>query len=527
MIRCKECGCENPLGSAKCSNCSAQLITDVFISYSRKDYVDSNGKLIKNNIISTIKTSLSAAGISYWFDEDGIYSGEEFASIITRAIRNSTVFLFVSSVNSNASRWTSNEIATAMAFKKPIIPFRIDDSPYNDSVMMKIISLDYIECKDRLRAMEQLIRAIRYRVPVGDSELIASNGQDIVELSGTSRKSLTKQISKKFLLVPIVIISLALIYLGFIFVYDQITRQSKADKDELPLIENQTSVIAESTEEKDSSGVLYPSEEPDFSGEKIEIVPRSSKPSSKALSSSENKINLDVAKPSYDNEAEPEPKFNLDVDDNPHQESAIVYYEAEMLRLDKELKDRRHEMLIDSLYEKWPTGTSTLYGLVYEKRFYATNSNLIDKLLSEIQLDTVWMNEDIRVKYNAIKTRYKLYRLRKLREEREERKSWEADMIEMHSKLPADPGLFKCSLNEGAMRIKIGCEDILRHRCTKDLSWLSDTLRAKYNHIVNCIGVWNTILEKAPESMKKEFATREEEVREKIAEEQAPKFGLG
>lgn len=397
MIRCKECGCENPLGSAKCSNCSAQLITDVFISYSRKDYVDSNGKLIKNNIISTIKTSLSAAGISYWFDEDGIYSGEEFASIITRAIRNSTVFLFVSSVNSNASRWTSNEIATEMAFKKPIIPFRIDDSPYNDSVMMKIISLDYIECKDRLRAMEQLIRAVRYRVPVGDSELIASNGQDIVELSGTSRKSLTKQISKKFLLVPIVIISLALIYLGFIFVYGQITRQSKADKDELPLIENQISVIPESTEEQDSSG------------EKIEKVPRSSKPSSKALSSSENKINLDVAKPSYDNEAEPEPKFNLDVDDNPHQESVIVNYEA--------------EMLIDSLYEKWPTGTSTLYGRIYEKRFYATNSNLIDKLLSEIQLDTVWMNEDIRVKYNTIKTSYKWYRLRKLREEREERKS--------------------------------------------------------------------------------------------------------
>lgn len=525
MIKCKKCGCENQLGSALCSNCSAQLITDVFISYSRKDYVDSNGKLIKNNIISTIKTSLSAAGISYWFDEDGIYSGEEFASIITRAIRNSTVFLFVSSVNSNASRWTSNEIATAMAFKKPIIPFRIDDSPYNDSVMMKIISLDYIECKDRLRAMEQLIRAVRYRVPVGDSELIASNGQDIVELSGTSRKSLTKQISKKFLLVPIVISSLVLIYLGFIFVYDQITRQSKADKDELPLIENQTSVIAESTEEQDSSEGLYPSEEPDSSGEKIEKVPRSSKPSSKALSSSENKINLDVAKSSYDNEAEPEPKFNLDLDDNPHQESAIVNYEAEMLRLDKELKYRRHEMLIDSLYEKWAIDPEEYsYAEVYQARFYATNSSLIHKLRSEIQSDTSWMNEDVRVKYKRITSGYMHYRLQKLRQERKERKSWEANMIEVHSKLPADPGLFKCSLNEDAIRVKIGCEDILRHRCTKDLSWLSDTLKAKYNHIVNCIGVWNTILEKAPESMKKEFATREEEVRIKIIED---RFGLG
>jgi len=183
MIRCKNCGCENQLGSEFCFNCSSQLITDVFISYSRKDYVDSEGRIIKNNIISRIKSSLSAAGISYWFDEDGIYSGDEFASVITRAIRNSTVFLFVSSVNSNASRWTSNEISAAMAFKKPIIPFRIDDSPYNDSVMMKIISFDYIECKERSKAMEQLVRAVRHWVPEESQrvpkEVVDSSSSDV------------------------------------------------------------------------------------------------------------------------------------------------------------------------------------------------------------------------------------------------------------------------------------------------------------------------------------------------------------
>jgi hypothetical protein len=165
MIKCKKCGRENQLGSEICPNCSSQLTTDVFISYSRKDYVDADGRPIKNNIISQIKSSLSAAGISYWFDEDGIYSGDEFASVLTRAIRTSTVFVFISSVNSNASRWTSNEISAAMAFKKPIIPFRIDDSPYNDSVMMKIISFDFIENKNKDRALEQLIRAIRHHVP--------------------------------------------------------------------------------------------------------------------------------------------------------------------------------------------------------------------------------------------------------------------------------------------------------------------------------------------------------------------------
>lgn len=198
MIRCKKCGSENQLGSEFCSNCSSQLVTDVFISYSRKDYVGKDGIPLKNSVISEIKTALTAAGISYWFDEDGIYSGDEFASVIARAIRNSTVFLFVSSVNSNASRWTSNEISAAMDCKKPIIPFRIDDSPYNDSVLLKIASLDYIEYKYKggARAMQRLIQGIRHWVSVHDERFpkqeelnTAFNPNNVLEAHSPSRDS--------------------------------------------------------------------------------------------------------------------------------------------------------------------------------------------------------------------------------------------------------------------------------------------------------------------------------------------------
>ena len=198
MIRCKKCGCENQLGSEFCSNCSSQLVTDVFISYSRKDYVGKDGIPLKNSVISEIKTALTAAGISYWFDEDGIYSGDEFSSVLARAIRNSTVFVFVSSANSNASRWTSNEISAAMQFEKPIIPFRIDDSPYNDSVLMKIISLDYIEYKYKggARAMQRLIQGIRHWVSVHDErfpkqeELSTDfNPNNVLEAHSPSRDS--------------------------------------------------------------------------------------------------------------------------------------------------------------------------------------------------------------------------------------------------------------------------------------------------------------------------------------------------
>ncbi len=118
---------------------------DVFISYSRKDYIDENKVVIPDNIIDKIKKKFDENGITYWFDEDGVYSGDAFAPIIARNIKSSKVFLFISSAHSNASEWTSNEIATAHAFKKKIIPFKYDDSVYNDSVILYIARLDYIE----------------------------------------------------------------------------------------------------------------------------------------------------------------------------------------------------------------------------------------------------------------------------------------------------------------------------------------------------------------------------------------------
>ena len=168
MRTCEICGWDNPNGLECCENCNAPLSHDVFISYSRKDYVDEKGCVLPNNILSKIKDLLKDHGVSYWFDEEGIYSGDEFASILTRAIRNSKIFLFISSVNSNQSKWTSNEISTALEFKKTIIPFRIDESPYNDSVMMKIVSYDYIECKNEKMAMSKLLRAVKHHLPSSD-----------------------------------------------------------------------------------------------------------------------------------------------------------------------------------------------------------------------------------------------------------------------------------------------------------------------------------------------------------------------
>ena len=134
---------------------------DVFISYSRKDYVDEQKNIIEGNAISQIKEAFNEANISYWFDEDGIYSGDKYMAKLADAIAESSVLLFVSSINSNASEWTAGEIGTAHLYKKKIIPFRLDESPFARSIIVKIASLNFIEYyQNREKALSELVKSI-------------------------------------------------------------------------------------------------------------------------------------------------------------------------------------------------------------------------------------------------------------------------------------------------------------------------------------------------------------------------------
>ena len=135
---------------------------DVFISYSRKDYVDEQKNVIPGNEVSKIKEALTEAGITYWFDEEGIYSGQNFVEKIVTNIENSKIFLFLSTVNANKSTWTCKEIASADEFNKHIIPVRIDSTPYNKKVLFRIADLDYIEYyTNPQKGMEDMIKSIQ------------------------------------------------------------------------------------------------------------------------------------------------------------------------------------------------------------------------------------------------------------------------------------------------------------------------------------------------------------------------------
>ena len=127
---------------------------DVFVSYSRKD---------KKSVMDFCE-ELSKAGISYWLDKDGISNGEQFKSVIVKAIEESAVFVFCSTVNSNASDWTAKEIGIAVARGKHIIPVKFDSSPYNKSVEFDLVNIDFVNCENKSekeKAMPKLIATIQ------------------------------------------------------------------------------------------------------------------------------------------------------------------------------------------------------------------------------------------------------------------------------------------------------------------------------------------------------------------------------
>lgn len=132
---------------------------DVFISYSRKDYVDENENVLPDSPVKAIMEFLDENKISYWIDKKGIYSSSQFVKLITQAIRDSKMLLFVSSKHSNASDYTAGEIIEARNKGKAIIPMRIDETPFSEDYRILINKFDHIEFS-KVDAFPKLLSAI-------------------------------------------------------------------------------------------------------------------------------------------------------------------------------------------------------------------------------------------------------------------------------------------------------------------------------------------------------------------------------
>lgn len=141
---------------------------DVFISYSRKDYVDEKGNVLPDSPVKKIREAFDGHGITYWFDEEGIYSSEEFMRKIVQAIAKSKMLVFISSKASNASHWTAGEILEAIDGKKMILPVKIDSCRYNDCFKLPLLPLEFIDYqRNPENALDRLLYSVMAKVEKG------------------------------------------------------------------------------------------------------------------------------------------------------------------------------------------------------------------------------------------------------------------------------------------------------------------------------------------------------------------------
>lgn len=109
--------------------------SEVFISYSRKD----------KEQVDMLCKALDFEGIEYWIDRNEIPLGSDFPLVVKNAIENSKVMVFISSENSKQSDWVTREIKYALNHKITVVPFKLDETEYNEKLAIFLDTYNHYE----------------------------------------------------------------------------------------------------------------------------------------------------------------------------------------------------------------------------------------------------------------------------------------------------------------------------------------------------------------------------------------------
>jgi hypothetical protein len=141
---------------------------------------------------------LTDAGISYWIDKEGLYSGERFTEALLKFIKATPIFVFLSTANSNKSKYTSREIAIADEHGKYIIPVRIDKTPYSDKIMFRIADISYINyAANPVKGRKDLLRSIKsYLDKIKKEDLLKKEELELQRKQQEEEKKRKEEIAK-------------------------------------------------------------------------------------------------------------------------------------------------------------------------------------------------------------------------------------------------------------------------------------------------------------------------------------------
>ena len=105
---------------------------------------------------------LDELGIPHFIDRRVINGGQDHKEVIIKNLKKVKLVLFLSSKESNASPAVKGEICNAIFMRIPIIPLRLDMTPYRDSFMYDLVNSLWVDLTGGLDCKkEELLKYIQ------------------------------------------------------------------------------------------------------------------------------------------------------------------------------------------------------------------------------------------------------------------------------------------------------------------------------------------------------------------------------
>lgn len=129
---------------------------DVFISYSRKD----------TEIADKIHKVLETEGIKCFIDRAGISGGADFPTVLSKAITESKLMLFIASENSYKSEYTLKELTFAVSNKGSnfIFPLIVDNSTLPKNLEFLLCNINWRVLSPSYRVDVELLNDIQTKL---------------------------------------------------------------------------------------------------------------------------------------------------------------------------------------------------------------------------------------------------------------------------------------------------------------------------------------------------------------------------
>lgn len=150
----------------------------VFISYST----------VNKKEATILKEFLNNQGIKTWMAPGDIPAGEEYAEVITDALKNCACLVLLLSQATQKSKWVPKEVERAVNYGKTIIPIQIESVSLNEKFEfyiseLQIVSIDKISIDDpeMKKALKCIVACVGYTYTDFDApDFVAEKGQSVL-----------------------------------------------------------------------------------------------------------------------------------------------------------------------------------------------------------------------------------------------------------------------------------------------------------------------------------------------------------